>query len=84
MHNDLKKALNISGKEEEARVHQHMHAVAQRQVIIITYKIIITIKNKICYFGYPSIGNSPLLLKICPAQIVDRLLLEKECHNLIL
>ena len=30
---------NIIGKEEEARVHQHMHVVAQRQVRenILTY-----------------------------------------------
>lgn len=30
--------INIAGKEEEARVHQHMHVVAQRQVRQVKWK----------------------------------------------
>ena len=29
------------GKEEEARVHQHMHVVAQRQVRIFIYEMVL-------------------------------------------
>lgn len=40
----------LLGKEEEARVHQHMHAVAQRQVSFQSIQFIIL--SMIYYYGY--------------------------------